>query len=80
MIKTIKARYHAGKIEPLEPLELEGGSEILISILTPSRPTVARDDGTTPTFGVFEKDPAWEALQKELNDRRLPEARASGTS
>lgn len=75
MIKTIKARFRKGKIEPLEPIDLEEETEILVSILTPTEPAAPGEDGTTPTFGVFKEDPTWEALEREINDRRLPEVR-----
>jgi len=32
MTQTIKARYHSGLLQPLEPLELEEGSEVLITV------------------------------------------------
>jgi AF2212-like len=32
MTQTIKARYHAGKLEPLEPLELEEGKEVTLTL------------------------------------------------
>ena len=32
MIQTIKARYHQGKIEPLEPLQLDEGAEVVITV------------------------------------------------
>lgn len=32
MIKTIKARYHRGRLEPLEPLDLGEGDEVVVTI------------------------------------------------
>lgn len=52
MTKTIKARYHEGKLEPLEPLELADGEEVTITLASPaSSPTGL--DPLTATSGAW---------------------------
>ena len=36
MTPDIKARYSNGILTPLEPLDLEEGTEVVISVITPS--------------------------------------------
>jgi predicted DNA-binding antitoxin AbrB/MazE fold protein len=43
MPRTIKARYHAGKFEPLEPLDLEEGKEVMITVAEPESAPAAVD-------------------------------------
>ena len=47
MLKTIKARYKNGLIEPLEKIDINEGMEITITI---SEPPV-REDGLDRSFG-----------------------------
>ena len=45
MVRKIKARFSRGKIEPLEPLDLQEGAEIVISVEdvpTPEKTTRTR--------------------------------------
>lgn len=36
MANTFRARYHNGVIEPLEPLSLEEGKEVTVTVIEPS--------------------------------------------
>ena len=47
MLKTIKARYRNGLIEPLEEIEITEGAEITITV---SEPPI-RKDGLDRSFG-----------------------------
>ena len=49
MIATVKARYSDGVLTPLEPLDLEEGEEVMVSIEDASSPNAgaplnSRDD------------------------------------
>ena len=56
MARKIKARYSQGKIEPLEPLSLKEGQEIVISV--EEAPTPEKKPGRrTRTFSA--KDSLW---------------------
>jgi predicted DNA-binding antitoxin AbrB/MazE fold protein len=74
MHKTIKARYHNGQLEPLEPLELDEGSEVLITIDSPALGPPSGPDPTLATSGVFKGSRHWEELEKELEERRCRES------
>lgn len=50
MLRTIKARYSKGKIEPLEKLDIEEGEELIVTISNKS--SQAKDkDPLDSTFG-----------------------------
>ena len=73
MTQTIKARYHSGLLEPLEPLDLEEGSEVLISV-NPSVPVPnSGEDPTLATAGAFEDSAEWAEFENELEERRWSE-------
>jgi predicted DNA-binding antitoxin AbrB/MazE fold protein len=57
MLKTIKARYERGQIQPLEPLPVADGAEIEVTITLPETP--AQSDATDPTAATAG---AWENL------------------
>ena len=61
MMQTIKARYHSGRLEPLEPLDLEEGSEVLIT----SEPAPLLRDGADAFGGdaseAFARERGWRA-------------------
>jgi predicted DNA-binding antitoxin AbrB/MazE fold protein len=67
MHKTIKARYHDGR---LEPLELDEGSEVLITIDSPAAGSPSGADPTLATSGVFKGSDHWAQLEKDLEERR----------
>jgi predicted DNA-binding antitoxin AbrB/MazE fold protein len=48
MVKTIKARYSRGMIEPLEPVEMEEGQEVFVT-LTPRSYQQQEDNPTLAT-------------------------------
>jgi predicted DNA-binding antitoxin AbrB/MazE fold protein len=52
MTQTIRARYHAGKLEPLEPLELEEGKEVTLT-LTEAPAAASVSEPFTATAGAW---------------------------
>ncbi len=48
MLKTIKARYRNGVIEPLEKMDIEDGAEITITV---SKPITTGAEGIKKCFG-----------------------------
>lgn len=48
MLKTIRARYKDGIIEPLEKIDIEDGAEITITV---SEPAAACSEGIKKSFG-----------------------------
>jgi predicted DNA-binding antitoxin AbrB/MazE fold protein len=72
MHKTIKARYRNGRLEPLEPLQLDEGSEVFITVDGPASGT----DPTLATSGVFKESDHWAQLEKELEERRCDDTTA----
>ncbi len=48
MLKTIKARYRNGVIEPLEKMDIEEGAEITITV---SEPVTTAAEGIKKSFG-----------------------------
>ena len=74
MTQTIKARYHSGLLEPLEPLELEEGSEVLITVNSSSPGPAPGKDPTLATAGAFKASAEWAEYEKELEERRCRES------
>jgi len=68
--QTVKARYHQGKIEPLEPLELEEGDELVVTV-TRQESHGADQEGTTPTFGAWKDLLDCEQFEKDVYESRL---------
>jgi hypothetical protein len=64
MAKTIKARVHDGKIEPLEPLHLAEGSEIVIAVTRPA-PCAPVEDAATGAAGTAEESLDGNRVKKE---------------
>jgi hypothetical protein len=52
MTQTIKARYYAGKLEPLEPLALDEGQEVTLT-LTSTEPAPGAGEPFTTTAGAW---------------------------
>ena len=71
MVRKIKARYSQGKIEPLEPLSLKEGQEIVISVEeapTPEKKPRRRDkffpgDSLLKLAGIGQGDEATDVSQ-----------------
>jgi predicted DNA-binding antitoxin AbrB/MazE fold protein len=70
MVKTIKAKYSNGLIEPLEPLEVEEGKEILITLSYPL-PQDSTEDPTMATFGGWKDLLDCEQFEKDVYESRL---------
>ncbi|HET6385664.1 MAG TPA: hypothetical protein VFJ58_19910 [Armatimonadota bacterium] len=64
MLKTIKGFYTMGRIEPAEPLPLEEGAEVEVTIALPEAPSLSADPtgstsgawGSLLDCGTFEED------------------------
>jgi predicted DNA-binding antitoxin AbrB/MazE fold protein len=69
MQQTVKGRYHQGKIEPLEPLELEEGDEVVITVTRPKTSGVEPGE-TTPTFGAWKDLLDCEQFEKDVYESR----------
>lgn len=74
MIETIKARYSRGRIEPLDPLKLEEGSELLITI-TQTVPPPPGEDPTTATAGAWKGLIDCQTFEREVYESRLRRTR-----
>jgi len=74
MIQTIKARYHSGLLKPLEPLDLEEGSEVLITVNSPASGPNSGEDPTRATGGAFKDSAEWAEFERELEERRCSES------
>jgi predicted DNA-binding antitoxin AbrB/MazE fold protein len=74
MTKTIKARYHEGRFEPLEPLELEEGSEVLITVTEPETPAHAIDP-IAATSGAWKDLLDCEQFERDVYESRLIQTR-----
>jgi hypothetical protein len=70
MTQTIRARYHAGKLEPLEPLELEEGKEVTLT-LTDAEP--AAGNGAPAPAGVWAGNVPDDFEELVYADRRRPQ-------
>jgi predicted DNA-binding antitoxin AbrB/MazE fold protein len=70
MLKTIKARYHRGCLEPLEPLGLEEGDEVAITI-TPAEPATPDEDPTAATAGAWKDLLDCQVFEEEVYQNRL---------
>ena len=57
MTKTIRVRYCEGKLEPLEPLALEEGTEMTATLIGPEPPTPGAWEGLS-AGQRFEAEPA----------------------
>jgi predicted DNA-binding antitoxin AbrB/MazE fold protein len=74
MIQTIKARYHQGKIEPLEPLELDEGAEVVVTVSSDAPPPSGQDT-ILATAGAWKDALDCEALEEDVYESRLLQTR-----
>ncbi len=74
MIETVKARYSRGRIELLDPLKLEEGSELLITITQTLSPT-SGEDPTTATAGAWKGLLNCQTFEREVYESRLRRTR-----
>ena len=76
MAKTFRARYHNGQIEPLEPISLEEGKEIAVTVIElPVAP--ARQVGRIrQTAGAWKGLVDGEKLKQRIHEDRLIQTRA----
>jgi predicted DNA-binding antitoxin AbrB/MazE fold protein len=74
MAEAIRARYHEGKIEPLEPLELPEGSELLVTV-TPAADGHSTGDATASTAGAWRELLDCRAFEEDVYATRLLNSR-----
>ena len=74
MTKTIRARYREGKLELLEPLEMEEGAEVTVTVNRPE-PSPAAIDPLTATAGAWKDLLDCEQFEKDVYDNRLIQTR-----
>jgi hypothetical protein len=74
MLKTIKARYHRGRLEPLEPLGLEEGDEVAITI-THAESLTPGENPTAATAGAWKDLLDCQAFEQEVYQNRLLQTR-----
>jgi predicted DNA-binding antitoxin AbrB/MazE fold protein len=74
MSKTIKARFHEGRFEPLEPLDLEEGSEVLITVAEPEAAAPAFDP-IAATSGAWKDLLDCEQFERDVYESRLIQTR-----
>ena len=74
MTKTIRARYREGKLEPLEPLEMEEGAEVTVTVDRPE-PSPAATNPITATAGAWKDLLDCEQFEKDVYDSRLIQTR-----
>ena len=69
MTKTVRARYHQGKLEPLEPLEIEEGAEVTVAVTSPE-PSAAGTDPIAATAGAWKDLLDCEQLEKDIYESK----------
>jgi len=69
-MKTIRARYSKGVIEPLEKIDLEEGKEISVTIISIPSPTTKKD-ALKATAGGWRGLIDAEELKKNIYNDRL---------
>ncbi len=71
MIRTIRARYCDGKLEPLEALDLEEGEEVVLSIgERAAERSGTPSDRFVAAAGVWKDSAHWEEFGKNLRQYR----------
>lgn len=67
----VRARFHKGKIEPLEPLDLPDGEEILVTISGRARSRENLVDALRATAGAWRGLVDAEDLKRRIYEDRL---------
>jgi hypothetical protein len=78
MTQTIRARYHGGKLEPLEPLEVEEGKEVTITVID-AEPSVTVGHPPPGTAGSWAGNVPDDFEETVAADRRLASPREEPT-
>jgi predicted DNA-binding antitoxin AbrB/MazE fold protein len=71
---TVRARYRAGKLELLEPLEMEEGAEVTVTVNGPE-PSPAAIDPITASAGGWKDLLDCEQFEKDVYESRLIQTR-----
>jgi hypothetical protein len=75
MVKQVKVRYRRGVLEPLEPLDIEEGTELTVTLST-SEATPTAANPTAATAGAWASLLDCEGFEQELYTNRLLQTRA----
>jgi len=75
MVKQVKVRYRRGVLEPLEPLEIEEGTELTVTLST-SEATLTATNPTAATAGAWASLLDCEVFEQELYANRPLQTRA----
>ena len=71
MATEIRVRFHKGKLEPLEPLDLPEGEEILVTISERARPRESLVEALRATAGAWKGLVDAEDLKRRIYEDRL---------
>jgi predicted DNA-binding antitoxin AbrB/MazE fold protein len=71
---TVRARYREGKLELLEPLEMEEGTEVTVTVNGPE-PSPAATDPISAGAGAWKDLLDCEQFEKDVYDSRLIQTR-----
>lgn len=71
----IRARFYKGRIEPLEPLDLPDGEEVLVTISEPARRIESLVEALRATAGSWKGLVDAEDLKRRIYEDRLLSAR-----
>ena len=71
MTIEVRARFHKGKIEPLEPLDFPEGEEILVTISERARPRETLLEALRATAGAWKGLVDAEDLKRRIYEDRL---------
>ena len=74
VILHVRARYSKGVLTPLEPLELEEGAEVDVSLDRASRPPESRD-AILAASGGWSDLGDWDAFKRIIYEARLTGSR-----
>ena len=75
MATEIRVRFHKGKLEPLEPLDLPEGEEILVTISERARPRESLVEALRATAGAWKDLVDADDLNRRIYEDRLLSAR-----
>jgi predicted DNA-binding antitoxin AbrB/MazE fold protein len=70
MVREIRARYSNGKIEPLEPLELEEGEEVIVTVPEPRDQVARLREALRASAGAWEGLVDTDALLRDIYESR----------
>lgn len=75
MVKVIKARYRQGRLEPMETLDIEEGTELTITVTYPDTEETSEADPTLATAGAWKELLDCRTFEKQVYQNRLVQTR-----